>query len=288
MDSTFQARLALMGHPLRVGVFRLLVRRLPHSIAAGEIAEALGAPPSTLSAHLAGLARARLITQEKDGPMRLYRAAPDRLAEALEWLGRDVCAGRADVAPLPFAGPVTLLFLCDDNAGLSLMAEALARGRLRGRVRVLSAGLHPARAMDPLALTILRLRDHDPVSLMPKGLRDGVLPDIVISLTPGAAAAAPLAGGELPPLHGFWPLLPPAPEARLIPRAMALHRAYRALDARLGALGRVPMLRLPRHAVQAALDDLSSGLPATGRVFASPPAHRRRSACPAQQASEAS
>ena len=64
-------------------------------------------------------------------------------------------------------------------------------------------------------------------------------------------------------------------------------------DLLLGALadgaGSAPLSHLGAHAaVQAALDDLSSGLPAGDRAFASLPEPRQRSAFPAPQASAAS
>lgn len=287
MNEAYLSRLALLGHPLRVGVLRLLVRHLPHGVPAGDIAVALGTPPSTLSAHLASMTEAGLLDLRKDGPLRLYRAAPDRLAEATAWLAEDICLGRtmADRAPVP--RPVRLLFLCDDNTGLSLMAEALGRRRLAGRALVSSAGVTPGRAPDAVVLEMLALRRHDAQPLMPKPVAAAGRADIVIALTSGAATRLPPNHGGMPPLCAYWPLIA-APEGRIIPRAALLHKAYRALNTRLLALRRLEPGGMPRAAVQAALDDLSSGLQAADRACASLPERRQRSASPAHRASAAS
>ncbi len=287
MNEAFLSRLALMGHPLRARVLRLLVRHLPHGVAAGDIAAALGTPPSTLSAHLASMTEAGLIDLRKDGPLRMYRAAPGHLSEALSWLAEDVCLGRTmdDGACLP--RPFRLMFLCDDNTGLSLMAEALGRRRLAGQAMVCSAGLVPGAAPDPVMLEMIALRRHDAQPLMPKPLDAAGPADVVIALTPGAADRLPPGGAGVPPLCSFWPLAPAAGD-RVIPRAAMLHRAYRALNARLFSLRRLEPAGMARTAVQAALDDLSSGLQAGGRACASLPARRQRSPSPAPRASAAS
>ena len=54
-----------LGHPGRLAVFRLLARRAPHGVRPGEIIGALGIKPSTLSAYLAVLDRAGLITARR-------------------------------------------------------------------------------------------------------------------------------------------------------------------------------------------------------------------------------
>ncbi|KAA8605864.1 hypothetical protein AL036_16910 [Salipiger aestuarii] len=287
MTEAYLSRLSLMGHPLRVGVLRLLVRHLPHGVAAGDIAAHLGTPPSTLSAHLSAMTDAGLLDLRKDGPLRLYRAAPDRLADALLWLSENVCLGRpmAERARLP--RPFRLMFLCDDNAGLSLMAEALGRRRLAGRALVASAGLVPGVAPDPVMLELIALRRHDTQPLVPKPLAVAGPADIVIALTPGAAGQLPPGTGGPPPLCAFWPL-EPAIGPRVIPRAAMLHKAYRALNSRLLALRRLEPGGMARAAVQAALDDLSSGLQAGGRACASLPERRRTSSSPALRASESS
>lgn len=276
-----------MGHPLRVGVLRLLVRHLPHGVAAGDIALRLGTPPSTLSAHLSAMTDAGLLDLRKDGPLRLYRAAPDRLSEAMVWLSEDVCLGRtmADRALLP--KPFRLMFLCDDNTGLSLMAEALGRRRLAGRAFVSSAGVVPGAAPDPVMLELIALRQHDAQPLVPKPLDAAGLADIVIAVTPGAADRLPLNADGGRPVCAFWPLAPAAGD-RVIPRAALLHKAYRALNSRLLALRRLDPGGMPRAAVQAALDDLSSGLQAGGRACASLPARRRTSSSRVPPASAAS
>ncbi|MGR3376890.1 helix-turn-helix domain-containing protein [Salipiger abyssi] len=286
MDAGFLTMLSLLGAPLRARLFALLVARLPHAMGAGEIARALSVPPSTLSAHLAALSEAGLLERSRDGPSRFYRAAPERLGEALGWAAEDLCLGRAGRGARRLPPVPRLLFLCEDNAALSLMAEALARRRLAGRVQVASAGLTPAPSADPLTLALLAQRRHDLAALYPKPPGAAAPPDLVIALGPRAADSLPLAG--LSALCAYWPLTPPPAKGPLIPRAIALHAAYRALNSRITALRRLPPGGLPRAAAQAALDDLSSGLPAAGHVCASRPAPRRNGSSRAPPASAAS
>jgi len=52
--------LAALSQEHRLAAFRLLVQAGPAGLAAGQIAEALGMPNSSLSFHLAQLAEARL------------------------------------------------------------------------------------------------------------------------------------------------------------------------------------------------------------------------------------
>jgi DNA-binding transcriptional ArsR family regulator len=60
--ATIVNRLAALAQPHRLAVFRLLVVAGPKGRAAGDIAEAVGLPASTLSFHLAHLKRAGLVT----------------------------------------------------------------------------------------------------------------------------------------------------------------------------------------------------------------------------------
>ena len=59
--------LAALGQPTRLEAFRLLVRHEPEGMAAGDLAQALGAPANTLSAHLNVLSHAGLVRGERRG-----------------------------------------------------------------------------------------------------------------------------------------------------------------------------------------------------------------------------
>ncbi|NMM11003.1 MAG: helix-turn-helix transcriptional regulator [Polaromonas sp.] len=59
---------------VRLNVFRLLVKKGPEGMVAGEIATALDAPPGNLSFHFKALAQARLLSVEQEGRFRRYRA----------------------------------------------------------------------------------------------------------------------------------------------------------------------------------------------------------------------
>ena len=67
--STLTEQFAALSHPQRLAVFRLLVRRCPDALPAGEIAEVLGHKASTLSVYLAALTRVGLISQTRDSAM---------------------------------------------------------------------------------------------------------------------------------------------------------------------------------------------------------------------------
>ena len=75
-----------LGHPQRIEVFRLLVRRYPDALAAGEIALALDVKPSTLSVYLGALLRAGLLAQERRGTSLLYQARIETMQGALAFL----------------------------------------------------------------------------------------------------------------------------------------------------------------------------------------------------------
>ena len=55
---------ATLGHSQRLAIFRLLMRRYPDRLAAGEIAQVLDLRASTLSVYLSALREAGLIRQQ--------------------------------------------------------------------------------------------------------------------------------------------------------------------------------------------------------------------------------
>ncbi|MBB4155201.1 DNA-binding transcriptional ArsR family regulator [Sphingomonas jinjuensis] len=82
-------------------MFRLLVRREPTGMAAGDIARQLGVPQNTMSAHLGILARAGLVRFERHSRSIVYRADLDGLRALTLFLVKDCCAGNAELcAPL--------------------------------------------------------------------------------------------------------------------------------------------------------------------------------------------
>ncbi len=91
------AALAALAHPTRLATFRLLVRHAPDGLATGALAEAIGLPQSTFSTHLAVLARAGLVTAEKQGRHLVQHADLDRLRALMVFLARDCCEGRAEL-----------------------------------------------------------------------------------------------------------------------------------------------------------------------------------------------
>jgi ArsR family transcriptional regulator, arsenate/arsenite/antimonite-responsive transcriptional repressor len=95
------AALAALAQSTRLDTFRLLVKREPKGVPAGELARLIEVPQNTMSAHLAILARAGLIAGERHSRTILYRANLDRFREMTLFLVKDCCGGRPDLcAPL--------------------------------------------------------------------------------------------------------------------------------------------------------------------------------------------
>ena len=93
--------LAALAQSTRLDVFRLLVKREPEGLAAGDIARALAVPQNTMSSHLAVLSRAGLVSAQRFGRSIVYRADLARLQDVMLFMLRDCCDGRPEIcAPL--------------------------------------------------------------------------------------------------------------------------------------------------------------------------------------------
>ncbi len=91
------ASLAALAQGTRLDVFRLLVRHEPDGMPAGELARAVAVPHNTMSAHLAILSRAGLITGQRYSRSIVYRADLARLRELTLFLAKDCCGGRPEL-----------------------------------------------------------------------------------------------------------------------------------------------------------------------------------------------
>ena len=64
-----------LGNPIRLEVFRLLVKAGHEGLPVGAIQDRLGVPASTLSHHVAHLVNVGLVSQEREG--RVLRCRPN-------------------------------------------------------------------------------------------------------------------------------------------------------------------------------------------------------------------
>lgn len=82
--------LSALSQSTRLAVFQHLVNALPGGMAAGDLAQATGTSPSTMSAHLAILSRAGIIRSKRAGRAIIYKAVTPKVAEVSEFLA-NVC-----------------------------------------------------------------------------------------------------------------------------------------------------------------------------------------------------
>lgn len=103
MDTrTSLAALSALAQASRLAAFRHLVQAGPAGAYPGDIAQALGISPSTLSFHLKSLAHAGLVEAEQQGRSILYRADFAAMRGLVDYLTENCCAGDADAcAPHP-------------------------------------------------------------------------------------------------------------------------------------------------------------------------------------------
>jgi DNA-binding transcriptional ArsR family regulator len=89
--------LAALAQPTRLEVFRLLVKREPEGLAAGDIARAIAVPQNTMSSHLSILSRAGLVSSQRFSRSIVYRADLTRFRAVMLFMLEDCCGGRPEI-----------------------------------------------------------------------------------------------------------------------------------------------------------------------------------------------
>jgi DNA-binding transcriptional ArsR family regulator len=86
--------LEALGQPVRLAVYRALVRAGPEGRSVGALQDAAGIPRSTLSFHLRRLVEVGLVVQERHGTTLICHADMAVMDRTLGFLMRECCADR--------------------------------------------------------------------------------------------------------------------------------------------------------------------------------------------------
>jgi DNA-binding transcriptional ArsR family regulator len=84
-------QLGALAQETRLAIFRALVQAGPEGLPAGAIAEAVGAPASTLSFHLKELAGSGLVRARPEGRFVYYSANYAGMSSLVEFLTEKCC-----------------------------------------------------------------------------------------------------------------------------------------------------------------------------------------------------
>ncbi|MEM7644940.1 MAG: helix-turn-helix domain-containing protein [Pseudomonadota bacterium] len=281
--------LSALAHPHRMALVRLLVRRYPDHVPAGEIAAALGLKSSTASVYLAALTRAGLLTQERVGTSLRYTVELD----ALRGVMTDLLSGwrsRPDLLPdLPFAGsggptsmpedrslpmpqaPATptldatnrydVLFICTGNSARSIFAEAILRDIAGDRFHAHSAGTKPYSELNPIALEVLESKGHDVSPMRSKNIGefqgpDATIMDFVFTVCDLAAnEECPPWPGQ--PISAHWGQPDPVKATGTrAERMLAFQQVYGALHNRIHLFTQLPIASLDALSLQRQVDEI--------------------------------
>jgi protein-tyrosine-phosphatase/DNA-binding transcriptional ArsR family regulator len=263
------ARLASLGHPDRLAVFRLLMRFAPQGVRPTEIAAALDLKPNTLSHHLSDLAACGLVTVERHGRSLHYAVDLNQTGALLSYLVLDVARARPDLLsplqPTRKEDPTMrdtdfdVLFICTGNSARSIFAEVLLRDLGKGKFQAFSAGSQPGTALNPHALDVLVRNGHDITGLRAKHMSEFQTPgtpvmDFVFTVCDTAAAeeCPPWAGQ---PITGHWGMPDPVKaQGTEAEKALVFAQTYAALRRRVQAFVALPFETLDRLSLQHRVD----------------------------------
>jgi arsenate reductase len=223
--------LAALAHESRLSVFRLLVEAGPEGLAAGQISDRLGVPPSSLSFHLKELSYAGLVTSRQQGRFVIYAANFIAMNDLLAFLTENCCGGescapgaattdgerqaintsmRSDQPQRSFkerqmTDKLKVLFLCTGNACRSQISEGWARALKSDVIEPYSAGVAP-HGVDPRAVRVMAEAGVDISGHTSKhldALKD-VTFDYVVTVCDNAAESCPIFPGKVKKVHqGF-------------------------------------------------------------------------------------
>ncbi len=269
MEIEIHDRLGALAHPKRLDLFRLLMRRYPDSVPAGQIAEALALKPNTTSTYLNALKSVGLIEQTRTGTSLHYTANLPAVRGLFDGLLGECCQNRPDLclqasekSVMPHPGRVmNVLFICTGNSARSIMAEAILNSEDNGLFCAYSAGTAPSGNPNPTVLELLRQKDYDTSELRSKSLdeftADGARKmDFVFTVCDQAAnEACPAWPGQ--PISAHWGLPDPVKaEGTEAQRQLAFQQAYGLLRNRITAFASLPFETLDRISLQHKVDDI--------------------------------
>lgn len=265
MELESLTRLSCLSHPQRLAMFRLLMRRYPDAVPAGEIVASLGLKPSTGSVYLSALHQAGLAEKTRASTSILYRARTEALQELMGFLTDACCQGRADLcaplADLP-GKRLNVVFLCTGNSARSLMAEAMLRDAGLDGIKAYSAGTEPFRAPNAMAMKLLQKKGHATKDLHCKPLEEvgEALPrvDLVVTVCDRAANQdGPKWPGQ--PVRAHWGLPDPvAVEGDKKTRKQGFQKTYAALRQKIDALAALNFDAMERQDLQQAVDRIAA------------------------------
>ena len=92
-DSEVVKALAALAQESRLRLFRLLVVAGRAGATPGQMGEALGIAPTSISFHMKELLNAGLVSQARDGRHIIYRAQIDAMNQLLGFLTASCCGG---------------------------------------------------------------------------------------------------------------------------------------------------------------------------------------------------
>ncbi|WP_391482879.1 helix-turn-helix domain-containing protein [Nereida sp. NH-UV-3] len=272
MESYITNRLSTLGHPQRLALFRLLMRRYPDRVPATELARALALKPNTLSTYVNALMHAGLVTQERAGTSLRYAIDMDTAHQTIDYLMHDCCRGRPEIcAPdvysnhrresLVGSAQYTVLFICSGNSTRSIFAEAILNDLAGNRFVAHSAGTKPRSELNPVALEVLEQMGHDVSVLRSKNVAefqgaDAPRFDFVFTVCNEAAnEECSLWSGQ--PVSAHWGLSNPIQtDGSAAETSLAFRQMYDGLHNRIAAFTALPFQSLDRLSLQKSLDEI--------------------------------
>ena len=275
MEIEIVTRLSILGHPQRLEIFRLLMRRFPDALPAGEVAEVLALKPSTLSGYLSDLTRVGLVIQQRVGTSLRYAIALEQVQHMFDYLLLDCCRGRPDLcgpiaSSTPDAGDAAMvsqkykvLFICTGNSARSIFAESILRREAGDRFEAYSAGTKPYSELNPFAIELLKQKGHDVSMLRSKNVSefqgaDAPKFDFVFTVCNQAANEdCPSWSGQ--PISAHWGVPDPVQaKGTDAEKSLAFQHAYGALHNRIKAFAALPFASLDRISLQKAVDAIAA------------------------------
>ncbi|HEU4646095.1 MAG TPA: arsenate reductase ArsC [Burkholderiales bacterium] len=157
--------------------------------------------------------------------------------------------------------PFNVLFLCAGNSARSILAEAYLNAAGRGQFIAYSAGSHPAGAVNPYALELLKKSRIDISKLRCKSWDEFAQPgaprlDFVFTVCDNAAGeVCPMWPGQ--PMTAHWGVNDPAavqgPDEL---KRRAFTRAFTELSTRINLFINLPIAKLDRLVLRKKLEEI--------------------------------